>query len=159
MSHQMMRQRSPAEEDLQPTADEEKQRLGQTAAGLTKQTPITPQAIHSTDSLPASQAEHLSSAGRSSYFVGPYAPAAAVTPQVEHKKVEVIEDDLLSEFSLPDSLRQSVLHLIKIMREHGIGPAQAALHSDKSIDQTHVPSILRLLAAVSRDDHRLGPLK
>jgi hypothetical protein len=152
MSRQMMRLRPPAEEDLQPTAEEEMQRRPQIAGGITKQTPTALQATHPTGSVPASQADHAQGADRSSYFVGRYAQATPVTSHVEHKKAETIVDGLLSEFSLPDSLRQCILHLINVMREHGIGAAQAALHNDDAIDRKHVQPILRLLAAVARDD-------
>jgi hypothetical protein len=155
MSRQMMRLRPP-DEDLQPTAEEEMQRRPQTAGGLTKQTPATLQATHPTGSA---QADHAQGADRSSYFVGRYAQATSVTSHAEHKKAEAIVDGLLSEFSLPDTLRQCILHLINVMREHGIGAAQAALHNDETIDRKHVQPILRLLAAVARDDLQTRPLK
>lgn len=158
MSRQMTRQqRPPAEEDLEPTAEEEMQRRLQTAVGITKQTPAALQATHPAGSAPASQADHVQGADRSSYFVGRYASATPIAPPVEHKKAEAIVDGLLSEFSLPDTLRGCILHLIHVMREHGIGAAQMALHEDETVDRKHVQTILRLLAAVARDDLQTHP--
>jgi len=159
MSRQMMRLRPPADEDLQPTAEEEMQRTPQSAEGLTKQTPMALQATHPTGSVPASQVDHAQGADRSSYFVGRYAQATPVASHLEHKKAETIVDGLLSEFSLPDTLRQCILRLINVLREHGIGAGQTALHNDETIDRKHVQLILRLLAAVARDDPQTRPLK
>jgi hypothetical protein len=67
---------------------------------------------------------------------------------------EMIAERRLAELGLPDSLRLCIADLIRVLRDHGLVEALAALHSDPAIDKKYEGPIRHLLTVVDRDDRR-----
>jgi hypothetical protein len=144
MSRQLVHQRPPAEDDLQPATEEEVRKLAQAAVGTTKQA-VAPQAVG--PARAAASPGGLPAADRSAYFSEQYSPVGPAGP-------EMIVDRRLAEFGVPDLLRRCVLNLIRVMREHGLAAALAALHEDSALDRRFENPVRSLLAAIDRDDRR-----
>jgi hypothetical protein len=129
MSRQLVRQRPPAEDDLQPAVEEEMHKLALAAVGTTRQTPAAPQAGPQMTE-------------RSAYFSGQYAPVAA----------EMTIARRLAMLGVPHFLRHCVLDLIHVLRERGLGAALAAMHDDPTLDRRFADPVRNLLAAIDREE-------
>jgi hypothetical protein len=154
MSRPLFRQRPPADDDLQPVAEEELHKQRQAAAGTTKQPPTSLVANRPGHGEAAPQGGGLHTADRGAYFSGQYAPAASPSADAGLPSPELIVDRRLAEFNLPASLRHCVLDLIHMLRDHGLSAALAALHNDAAIDRRHEDQVRRLLTAIDRDDRK-----
>jgi len=151
MSRPLVRKIPPADDDLEPTTEEEKRKLAEAAPGTTKQSPTLPQASPPARSPAAPQGSDPHAADRAAYFSGRYSPAGSEAGQMSP---EMIADRRIAEFDLPASLRHCVADLIHILRDHDLGAALAALHNDPAIDKKYEGLISRLLVAVDGDDRR-----
>lgn len=156
MSRQPVRQRPPADDDLEPTTEEEKRRLAEAASRTTKPSQAMPQAGPAArgPSTPLASAPHAD--GRAAYFSGRYSPMGPAGSGPARMSPEMIAELRLAELGLPDSLRHCVADLIRILRDHGLGEALAALHNDPAIDREYEGPLRRLLADVDRDERRSG---
>jgi hypothetical protein len=154
MSRQPVRQRPPADDDLQATGEEEKRRLAEAAARTTKPTSPVPQASPAARGQPTPQAGAPHADDRAAYFSGRYSSMGATGSGSASMSPEMIAERRLAELGLPDSLRHCVADLIHILRDQGLGEALAALHNDPAIDRKYEGPIRRLLADVDRDDGR-----
>jgi hypothetical protein len=141
MSRQLVRQRPPADDDLQPAVDEEVRKLAQAAVGTTKQALAAPQAARPAHGEAAVHGGPHA-ADRNAYFSGRYSPLGP----------EMIVARRMAELGVPDFLRHCVLDLIRVLRERGLGAALAALHDDPAIDRRFEGQVRSLLAAIDRDD-------
>jgi hypothetical protein len=153
MSRQMVRQRPPAEDDLQPVVDEEVRKLAQAAVGTTKLAPSAPQAARPAHGEAAVQGGSHA-ADRNAYFSGQYSPVASAGPAAGRKGLEMIIDRRMGELGMPDTLRHCVLDLIQVLRERGLGAALAALQDDPAIDRRYEGQVRSLLAAIDREDQQ-----
>jgi hypothetical protein len=147
MSRQPIRQLPPAD-DLQPTTDEEARKLAEAEVGK-KQAPVASQAAksaHTEAAVPGGP----HAPDRSAYFSGQYSPVGPAGPA----RPEMTVDRRLAEFGVPDSLRHCVLDLVRVLREHGLAAALAALHADPALDRRFENPVRSLLTAIDRDDRR-----
>jgi hypothetical protein len=129
MSRQMVRQRPPADDDLQPAVDEEVRRLAQAAAGTTQQAPAGPRAA-----APAA-------ADRSAYFSGKYSPTGP----------DMTVARRMADLGVPDFLHHCVSDLVHVLRERGLTAALEAMYHDPTIDRRIEGPVRRLLAAIDRE--------
>jgi hypothetical protein len=129
VSRQPIRQRPPAEDDLQPTVAEEVRKLAQAAVGTAKQTPAAPHA-----GQPAAE--------RGSYFSGQYSP---VGPEVALAR-------RLAALGVPDFLRPCVVKLVHVLRERGTEAALTAMHENPAVAERFAGPLRSLLAAIDREE-------
>ena len=154
MSRQPVRQRPPADDDLTAAPEEEKRRVAEAAARTTKPSVPLSQAGPAVRSQPMPQAGAPRANDRSAYFSGQYSAMSPAGSGSTRVSPEMIADRRLAESGLPDSLRHCVADLIHILRDHGLGEALAALHTDPAIDKKYEAPIRHLLADVDRDERR-----
>src|SRR5438874_473446 len=114
MSRQMVRQRPPADDDLQATPEQELRKPAQAAAGTTK---LSAPLSEVGTSAHAEAAPQSHAADRAAYFTGHYAGAKIATG------ADTTIEQQIAALGLPDALRHCVWELIHILRDQGIGAA------------------------------------
>jgi hypothetical protein len=153
MSRQLIRQRPPADDDLQAATEEDKPKLARAAATTARQASTAEQASRTT-SIQGDLRGVVQAADRSAYFVGRYSPEKSAVPGAGRMSLDMVVERRMAEFNIPDSLRHCVMELIHILRDHGLGAALAALHNEPAIDARHQGSVGRLLVAVAETGAR-----
>jgi hypothetical protein len=156
MNRQLVRQRPPADDDLQTETDEDLQKRHHAGAGTMKEPQVSPQARKlAREDMTSGAGPHA--VDRSAYFTGRYSPDGRGSSVMARKVPDEIVDRRMLEFNVPGSLRHCVWELIHALREHGLNAALAALHNDPAIDRRYEGPVRSLLAAIDRDDRQTRP--
>jgi hypothetical protein len=151
MSRQPIRQRPPADDDLQSSVEEELRKPVQAAGGTTTQA-MSPARAEAVSPLgPGATAD------RKAYFGGRYAGTAPVGPDGDRKGLDAIKARRLAEFGVPDSLHDCIVELIHILRDRGLVAALRALHDDPAIDRRYQVPIRSMLMAIDQDERPARP--
>jgi len=152
MSRQLIRQRTPADDDLEPATEEELRQRSHDAVMSTKQAPALPKEGQIATTTASLDRGDLQAGGRHEYFTGRYAPAAEL--KAARMRAETHVEAMSEEFGLPVSIRGCLLDLIHILRHKGMAEAMEALVKDAAIDQRYHHPILRLLATIEQNDRK-----
>lgn len=151
MSRQLVRQRTPADDDLQSGAEEDLRKAHNASMDLTKPVPHAPQPGLTDHAGPTYSGSGAQTTDRSAYFSGRYSHDAQ---DAGHKSRQIMTDQQMAEFGVPGFLRNCVLDLVRVLRERGLAAALAMLHTDPAIDRRHEGQIRGFLAAIDRADRQ-----
>jgi hypothetical protein len=147
MSRQPIRQRPPADDDLQAKTEEEVRKQQPVSKDMAQAAPGLTQTHAAEHALPRPAAGAAPGSDRNAYFTGRYS-ALGSAGTMDHDKLMASR---LAEFGVPDGLRGCILNLIRILGEHGLGSALAALQGDAAIGKEYKSQVGNLLAALARE--------